>query len=136
MRPTASVVVLVTRSPSAPWGCGSSPVSRSAWVSVSRSGVRTSVDVVVCSSMNSVTVWSGEQMPMVDDDEAVGGEFHFAHEVAGEQHGASFGGEVAHEGAGPADAFGVETVEGLVEDEDVGVAEQCGGDAQALLHAE
>ena len=38
--------------------------------------------------------------------------------------------------AHPAHAFRIEAVGGLVEDQDLGVAEQCVGEAQALAHAE
>src|SRR5262249_39618770 len=56
--------------------------------------------------------------------------------VGGDEDGAAFGGEALEQGADPADAFGVEAVDGFVEDEGGGVAEQCGGDAEALAHAE
>ena len=43
--------------------------------------------------------------------------------------------EVAQEAAQPADALGVQAVRGLVEDEHLRVAEQGGGQAEALAHA-
>ena len=43
-------------------------------------------------------------------------------------------GGAAQEVAQPADALRVQAVGGLVEDEDLGVAEQRGGEAQALAH--
>jgi hypothetical protein len=46
------------------------------------------------------------------------------------------GGEVPQQGPHPADALGVEAVERLVEDDRAGVAQQGGGDAEALAHAE
>ena len=42
----------------------------------------------------------------------------------------------AQQFAHPADALGVQAVDRLVEQQDVGVAEQRGGDAEPLAHAE
>jgi hypothetical protein len=35
----------------------------------------------------------GDELALADDDEVVGGVFHLAHQVAGDEHGAAFGGE-------------------------------------------
>src|SRR5690606_19264049 len=78
----------------------------------------------------------GDEAAAADDDDVVGCGFHLAHEVAGEEDGAAFGGEALEEAADPADAFGVEAVDRLIEDEGFGVAEEGGGDAKALVHAE
>ena len=43
---------------------------------------------------------------------------------------------VAQQFAHPPDALGVQAVDRLVEQQDVGVAEQRGGDAEPLAHAE
>ena len=61
---------------------------------------------------------------------------HLAHQVAGDEDGTSLTGQRLHEGARPDDAFGVEAVDGLVEDQDRGVPEERGGDTQTLGHAE
>ena len=71
-----------------------------------------------------------------DDDEPVGGRLHLVQEVRGEQHGSAASGEVGEQLAHPPHSFGVEAVRRLVEDEDLGVAEQRMGDAEALTHAE
>ncbi|GMA96436.1 hypothetical protein GCM10025881_32600 [Pseudolysinimonas kribbensis] len=66
----------------------------------------------------------------------VGGLRHLAHEVRGEEDGAAFPGQMPGEGAHPHDALGVEAVHRLVEDERLRVAEERGGDAEPLAHAE
>lgn len=58
------------------------------------------------------------------------------HEVAGDEDRAAFAGEAPHQFADPDDAFGVEAVGRLVEHHDLRVAEECGGDAEALAHAQ
>ncbi len=78
----------------------------------------------------------GDEPATADDDDAVGDELHLAHEVAGDQDGATLVGEPAEEGADPADAFEVQPVDGLVEEQDGWVAEQGRGDAEALAHPE
>jgi hypothetical protein len=55
--------------------------------------------------------------------------------VAGDQHGATAPRLGAQQFAHPADPRRVEPVGGLVEDEDVGVAEQRRRDREALTHA-
>ena len=72
----------------------------------------------------------------VEDDDPVGDLLHLVELVAGDQHGAALVGEVAQQPAQPADAVRVEAVGRLVEDEDARVAEQRGGQAEALPHAE
>ena len=56
--------------------------------------------------------------------------------MRGEQHGAAAVGEAAQQPAHPAHALGIEAVGGLVEDQDLGIAEQRVGEAEALAHAE
>ena len=77
-----------------------------------------------------------DEPAVVDHDDLVDGLGDLGQHVAGEQHRAALGGEVAQEVAQPADALGVEPVGGLVEHEDLGIAEQRGGEAEALGHAE
>jgi len=55
--------------------------------------------------------------------------------MAGDEHRPPVGRLLAHQPAHPADAGRVQAVGGLVEDQDLGVAEQGGGDGQALAHA-
>jgi hypothetical protein len=78
----------------------------------------------------------GEELAAPDDDQVVGGQRHLAHQVARHQHGAALGGERLEELADPADALGVQAVDRFVEHQDRGVAEQGGGEAEPLLHAE
>ena len=73
----------------------------------------------------------------VDDRDAVARLLDLREQVARDEDGdAALGGEVAHELADLADAGRVEAVGGLVEDQDVRVAEQRLRDAEALAHAE
>ena len=53
-----------------------------------------------------------------------------------ETSSAALRGEGLQEGAQPAHAGRIESVRGLVEDQQLGVAEQGGGEAEALLHPE
>ena len=62
----------------------------------------------------------------------VGGVLHLAHQVAGDEHGAPLVGQRAQQFPHPADALGVQAVDRLVEQQDVGVAEQRGRDAEPL----
>ncbi len=56
--------------------------------------------------------------------------------MAGDQHRAALGGPVPQQAAQPGHAGRVEAVARLVEDEHLGVAEQRGGQAEPLPHAE
>jgi carbon monoxide dehydrogenase subunit G len=56
--------------------------------------------------------------------------------VRREEDRAALGGEALEEIANPPDALGVEAVDGLVEHDDLRVAEQRVGDAEALAHSE
>ena len=78
----------------------------------------------------------GDQPAAADDDEVVGGDRHLVHQVAGDEDRAALGGQPLHQVPDPDDALGVEPVDRLVEDEDRRVAEQRGGDAEPLAHAE
>ena len=71
-----------------------------------------------------------------DDHHPVGDGLDLGQQVGGEQHGAAAVGEVAQQAPHPAHAFRIEAVGGLVEDQDLGVAEQRVGEAEALAHAE
>ncbi len=56
--------------------------------------------------------------------------------MAGDEDRPPFGGQVAQQVPGPTDPFGVEAVDGLVEEEHTGVPQQGAGDPEALPHAE
>ena len=73
---------------------------------------------------------------LADDDQVVGGEGHLAHQMRAQQYGAALRGIVAAQVAHPFDAFGIQTVDRLVEDQVVRVAQQGGCDGQALAHAQ
>ena len=66
----------------------------------------------------------------------VAGLGHLVELVARHEDGAALGGELAEQEPDLTDAGGVEAVGRLVEDEQGGVLEQRGGDAEALAHAE
>ena len=78
----------------------------------------------------------GDQPPGDQHDDFVDGLGHFGQQMAGDQHRATGGGVAAHEVAQPADPFGVETVGGLVQHEDLGLPEQGGGEPEPLTHAQ
>ena len=78
----------------------------------------------------------GDQPAAADDDQPVGGQRHLAHQVTGQQDGAALCGQALQQRADPQHAFGVQAVDRLVEQQDRRVAEQRGGDAQPLGHAE
>jgi hypothetical protein len=74
--------------------------------------------------------------PAADDHHAVGDRLDLGQQVRREQHGAAAVGEAAQQLAHPAHALRVEPVGGLVEDQDLGLAEQRVGEPEALAHAE
>ena len=78
----------------------------------------------------------GDQPPGGDDHHLVDGLGDLGQDMAGDQHGAALVGQLAQEPAQPVDAFGVQAVGRLVQDQHLGVAEQGGGQAQALAHAQ
>ena len=59
-----------------------------------------------------------------------------AEHVAGDKHRPPFGGQIAQQLAKPVNAFGVEPVGGLIEDEDLRFGQQRGSQAKPLAHAE
>ena len=74
--------------------------------------------------------------PAADDEQVVGGVLELAHQVARDEHRPAFLGERPEEAADPADALRVEPVDGLVEEQHRRVAEERGGDAEPLRHAQ
>ena len=96
-------------------------------------------------SMSISRVWVGDQVgdralrddvAVVDDRGDVAGLLDLVEQVRGEQHGAALGDQLADQVAELEDAGRVEPVDRLVEDQQLGVAEQAAGDAEALAHAE
>jgi hypothetical protein len=59
-----------------------------------------------------------------------------AEHMTGHQHRPPFGSQVAQQFTEPADAFGVEPVGRLVEDQDLRIGQQGGGETEPLAHAE
>lgn len=92
--------------------------------------------VTLATGRELVNAGLGDQRAPADDDEPLGRERHFVDEMARDEHSASFRGEVAQQVADPTDALGIETVDGLVEQQDTGIPQQGAGDAQALAHPE
>ena len=78
----------------------------------------------------------GDEATAVDDHDPVGKPFELTHEVRREQHDATLVGAVAKEPAQPHHPLGVEAVHRFVEDEDARVADEGGGDAEPLAHAQ
>jgi hypothetical protein len=72
---------------------------------------------------------------VVDDHDLVDHLRHLRQVVAGDEHRLALGGEPPKEVAQPSHALGIEAVCRLVEDEQLGIAEQRGRQAQALTHA-
>ena len=78
----------------------------------------------------------GDDLAVADDDEVIGDDLDLVQEVRGQQHGSALVGVAPQQVAHPADPGRVETVGRLVEDQHSRVAQQRGGDAEALAHAE
>ena len=78
----------------------------------------------------------GHDLAAGDHDHGVGGLRHLGQHVARHQHGSSLCGVPAQVVAQPADALRIETVGGLVEDQDARLAEQRSGEGQPLAHAQ
>ena len=78
----------------------------------------------------------GDQPATADDDQTCCGLRHFAHQVGGHEHGVPVGGQVFEHGADPSDPFGVQAVDRFVQDHGLRVAQQRGGNAESLAHAE
>ncbi len=76
----------------------------------------------------------GDLAAVGDDDDVVDGLLDLGEQVAGDEDRFALTGEVAQEAAQPPDALGVQAVGRFVEQQHVGVAEQGGGQAEALAH--
>jgi hypothetical protein len=73
----------------------------------------------------------GDEPTAPDDDDAVGDQLHLTHQVTGDQHGAALVGEAAQQRTDPSDPVEVEAVDRFVEEQDLRVAQQRGGDSRA-----
>ena len=78
----------------------------------------------------------GDQSTLSDHDQMIGRHRHLAHQVRGDEHRTTLGGETAQQPANPLDALGVEAVDRLVQHHRLRVAQQCRRDPQPLAHAE
>ena len=74
----------------------------------------------------------GDQTSPPDDDEVLGRERHLAHQVRGHENRASLGCQRLEQVADPQDPLRIEAVHRLVQHHRVRIAEQSGGDAEAL----
>ena len=73
---------------------------------------------------------------MIEDDQPVADVLELAEQVRRHDHRAAAVGDRADQRAHVLHADGVEAVGRLVEDDELGVADQRGGDAETLLHPE
>ena len=69
--------------------------------------------------MKSAIEVFGEQPSLADHDQVLGGQRHFAHQMAGDEDRPALGREGLHQIADPVDALGVQTVDRLVEHQDL-----------------
>ncbi len=74
--------------------------------------------------------------PLPIDHDVVGDDLDLVQEMGGEQDGAALVGEAAEQVTHPSDPGRVQPVGRLIEDQDLRVAEQGGGDAEPLTHPE
>ena len=70
----------------------------------------------------------GDQGASADHHQPFRGQRHLVDQVARDEHGPSFGGQVAQQEAGPTDAFWVKPVDGLVEEQYARIPKEGGGD--------
>ena len=73
---------------------------------------------------------------MIDDRDRVADLLHLVEQVRGEEHRPALGDEAADHAAELVDAGRVEAVGRLVQDQELGVGEQCARDPEALAHPE
>ena len=76
----------------------------------------------------------GEPDGLVDHHQVVRDVLDLAQQVAGQQDGPAPVGEGSHDAPQPPDALGVQAVDRLVEDEDIGLTQQGDAEAVALPH--
>ena len=78
----------------------------------------------------------GNERSAADHHEIIRRYGHLAHEVGGDQHGAALPSQITHELSYPPHAVRIESVHRFIEEEDLRIAQQCGGDSEALAHSE
>ena len=122
------------RARSTPWPCATSS-ARSASRSLGPAAGTTARPPATPSSSSRGGALV-ERPAGVDEDQPVAHLLELAEVVGRHQHGAARAGQRADQRPHLAHALGVEAVGRLVEDQQVGVAEQRGGDAEPLLHAQ
>ena len=71
-----------------------------------------------------------------NDDQVAGGQGHLAHQVAGDEYGPALAGQGSQQGPDPYDTLRIQPVDRLVQQQHSRVAQQRGGDAQPLGHAQ
>ena len=132
--PTASGVVLAAITVSGPSAWAVMPGRCEGRERRAASGVRTRTDRGGSLEQLAQRAPSGQAAGRQDED-VVDGLGRLGQQVRRHEHDAALGRVPAQEAAHPRDALGVEAVGGLVEDQDVGVAEQGPGQLEALAHA-
>ena len=111
------------------------PASLSAATNNSVIGVTTRTASSVALGRELTDARLGDQGAPADHDQSLCGQRHLVDQVARHEHRSSLGGQVTEEEAGPTYAFGVETVDGLVEEQNSRIPEKGGGDPEPLSHA-
>ena len=134
-RPTASGVVPVAVTSSGPVTAASMPRAVSSSRNRSASGVRT-MTAEARRGGELGQRGAGDQPALVQDHDVVDGLGDLREQMTRHDDGAPGVGLAAQEGPQPVHALRVEAVGGLVEDEHRRLAEQGGGQAEALAHAE
>ena len=88
-----------------------------------------------CAGDQAVKVGGQHQLAPVDDQDVVDGLRHLREHMAGDEDRLTLRSEAPQELAEPMHAFGIQTVGRLVEDQKLGIAEQRGGEPEALPHS-
>ena len=78
----------------------------------------------------------GDQPTTPDHDHLIRRQRHLAHQMRGDEHRPALRRQAPEEVPDPVDAFRVEAVDRLVEDQRLGIAEQRAGNSEPLAHAE
>ena len=131
-RPTSAVSASVRSDPSSETVVVT-PAAASARWRATTSAARTTVPAA-CEELGLGALADDPALP--DHHDVVGDDLDLGEQVGGQQDGPPVVGVVAEQVAHPADAGRVEPVGRLVQDQHRRVADQGGGDAEALAHAE
>ncbi len=78
----------------------------------------------------------GDEGAPPDDHQVGRRQRHLTHQMAGDEDGPTFGSQRLEQIADPEDPLGIQAVDGLVEEQDPGVAQEGRGNAQPLAHPE